>query len=327
MLATAKSHRAAMDRELVNWACLDSEITAARVAAQVDTRSGVTRVEVAIVVTQSKDGPQFQKKIKVNGAPRRVIDVVGQTAVVLFTSHDIDLIYGAPSRRRRYLDVASSQVDSKYLYALQQYGKVLLQRNNLLRLIAERRAEEQQLEFWDGEMMRHGAVIIEQRTRLAAELNRLAPSIHSRISSGEDLQINYLPSVGIEDFRKRLQEARKREIAQRVSVVGPHRDDMSFTINGRDVNTYCSRGQQRTVALSLKLAEAGYLSLKLSDEPVVLLDDVLSELDATRRHQLLEAVSSYNQVVVTTTDIDYFDPGFLENAARFMVNDGMVVRI
>jgi len=327
MLATAKSHRAAMDRELVNWSCLNSDIAAARITAQVEARAGDTRVEIAIVVTQSKEGPQFQKKIKINGAPHRVIDIVGQTAVVLFTSHDIDLIYGAPSRRRRYLDIASSQVDQKYLHALQIYGKVLLQRNNLLRLIAERRADEQQLEFWDGELMRHGAVIIGQRIQLAAELNRLAPPVHSSISSGEELRISYLPSVGIEDFRRRLQESRKREIAQRVSVVGPHRDDMTFTINGKDVNTYCSRGQQRTVALSLKLAEAGYLSAKLSDEPVILLDDVLSELDAARRHQLLEAVSSHNQVVVTTTDIDYFDPGFLENAARFMVNNGTVVRI
>jgi DNA replication and repair protein RecF len=327
MLATAKSHRAAMDRELVNWPCLNSDIAAARVTAQVETRAGGIRVEIAIVVTQSKEGPQFQKKLKINGVPRRIIDIVGQTAVVLFTSHDIDLIYGAPSRRRRYLDIAGSQVDQKYLHALQQYNKVLLQRNNLLRLIAERRADEGQLEFWDGEMMRHGSVIIEQRIQLAAELNRLAPPIHSRISSGEELRINYLPSVNIEGFRRRLQESRKREIAQRVSVLGPHRDDMSFTINGNDVNTYGSRGQQRTAALSLKLAEAGYLSSKLNDEPVILLDDVLSELDATRRHQLLEAVSSYNQVVITTTDIDYFEPGFLENAARFMVNDGTVVAL
>jgi len=326
MVAT-KSHRATTDRELVNWGCLDSDIAAARVTAQVETRAGETKVEIAIIVTQSNEGPQFKKKLKINGVPRRAIEVVGHIAAVLFTSQDIELIYGTPSKRRRYLDMASSQVDPKYLHALQLYGKVLLQRNHLLKLIAERRADEGQLEFWDGEMIRHGAIIIEQRIHLIAELNRLAPPIHSRISSGEELQINYLPSVGIEGFRKRLQEVRKREIAQRMSVVGPHRDDMSFTVNGNDVNTYGSRGQQRTVALSLKLAEAGYLRSRLNDEPVILLDDVLSELDATRRHQLLEAVSSYNQVVITTTDIDYFEPGFLENAARFMVNDGTVVRI
>ncbi|MFA5374826.1 MAG: DNA replication/repair protein RecF [Dehalococcoidia bacterium] len=325
MLATAKSHRAVTDRELVNWSCLDSDITAARVTAQIETKSGDIKVEIAVIVTQSNDGPQFQKKIKVNGIPRRSIDIVGQMAAVLFTSHDIELIYGAPSKRRRSLDMANSQVDSKYLQALQRYSKVLLQRNHLLKLIAERRADEGQLEFWDGELVRHGSVIIEQRTQLIAELNRLAPPIHSSISSGENLQINYLPSVDVASFRKRLQEVRKREIAQRMSVVGPHRDDMSFTINGNDVNTYGSRGQQRTAALSLKLAEASYLRDKINDEPIILLDDVLSELDSTRRHQLLEAVSSYNQVVITTTDIDYFEPGFLENAARFKVSDGTVV--
>jgi len=325
MLATSKSHRATMDRELVNWSCLNSDITAARITAQIETKAGDTKVELAIIVTQSSEGPQFQKKIKINGVPRRAIDIVGQMAVVLFTSHDIELIYGAPSRRRRYLDIANSQVDSKYLQALQRYNKVLLQRNHLLKLMGDRRADEQQLEFWDSEMMRHGSVIIQQRLQLIDELNRLAPPIHSRISSGENLQINYLPSVSVEGFRKRLQEVRKREIAQRMSVVGPHRDDMSFLINGNDVNIYGSRGQQRTAALSLKLAEGGYLRSKLNDEPVILLDDVLSELDSTRRHQLLEAVSSYTQVVITTTDIDYFEPEFIKNAARFKVSGGTVV--
>ena len=325
MLATAKSHRAATDRELVNWASLHDELTATRVTAQIQTKSGDIKVEITFAVTQVNNEPQIQKKIRINGVPRRSIDIVGQMAAVLFTSHDIELIYGAPSRRRRYLDMANSQVDSKYLYALQRYSKVLLHRNHLLKLIAERRADEGQLEFWDSETVRHGSAIIEQRQQLIAELNKLAPPIHSQVSSGENLQINYLPSVDVNSFRKRLQEVRKREIAQRMSVVGPHRDDMSFLINGNDVNIYGSRGQQRTAALSLKLAEGGYLSSKLNDEPVILLDDVLSELDSTRRHMLMESLSSYNQVVITTTDIDYFEPQFLSNAARFKISDGTVV--
>jgi DNA replication and repair protein RecF len=325
LLATTKSHRAVTDRELVNWNCLDADITAARVAAQVETGTGENKVEVAIIVTQSNDGPRFQKKLKVNGVPRRAADILGQMSAVLFTSNDIELIYGAPVKRRRYLDIAGSQVDPKYLRALQRYGKVLQQRNHLLKLIAERRADEGQLDFWDGEMIRHGSTIIEQRQHMIAELNRLAPPIHRSIGSGEDLRINYLPSADIDSLRKRLHEARKREIAQRMSVIGPHRDDVSFLINGKDVNTYGSRGQQRTAALALKLAEAGYLRSMLNDEPVILLDDVLSELDSTRRHQLMEAVSLYHQVVITTTDIEYFEPGFLSKSARFEVNDGTVI--
>ena len=327
MLATAKSHRAATDRELVSWASLHDELTATRVTAQIQTKLGDLKVEIAFAVTQANNEPQIQKKLKINGIPRRSIDIVGQMAAVLFTSHDIELIYGAPSKRRRYLDMANSQVDSKYLHALQRYNKVLLQRNHLLKLFAECRADEQQLEFWDSELMRHGSVIIEQRLQLIDELNKLAPPIHSQISSGENLQINYLPSVDVDSFRKRLQEVRKREIAQRMSVIGPHRDDILFLINGNDVNIYGSRGQQRTAALSLKLAEGGYLRSKLNDEPVILLDDVLSELDSTRRHLLMESLSSYNQVVITTTDIDSFEPGFLNNAARFKVSDGTVVPI
>ena len=327
MLATSKSHRAATDRELVNWVSLHDELNATRVTAQIQTKSGDLKVEIAFAVMQANNEPQIQKKMKINGIPRRSIDIVGQMAAVLFTSHDIELIYGAPSRRRRYLDMANSQVASKYLQALQRYNRVLLQRNHLLKLFSERRADEGQLEFWDSELVRHGSTIIEQRLQLIAELNRLAPPIHRQISSGEELQINYLPSVDVAGFRKRLQEVRKREIAQRMSVVGPHRDDISFLINGNDVNLYGSRGQQRTAALSLKLAEASYLRDKISDEPIILLDDVLSELDSTRRHQLLASVSDYNQVVITTTDIDYFEPGFIKNAARFRISDGTVVPI
>ena len=324
MLATAKSQRATSDRELVNWDCLQDELTAARITAQAQTKSGDLRIEMSLTASQMATENQIQKRIKINGVPRRAIDLVGQISMVLFTSQDIELIDGAPSRRRRYLDIANSQINSKYLRALQRYNKVLLQRNHLLRRISERDADEGQLAFWDDELVEHGSYIIEQRRAMVDELNKLAPPIHSAISSGETLRITYLPSVDAADFRSRLDEIRSKEILQRMSLVGPHRDDLAFMINDIDISTYGSRGQQRTVALSLKLAEAGYLRSKINDEPVILLDDVLSELDATRRRQLLESVSTYNQVIITTTDIDCFEPGFLANAARYKVSAGTV---
>ena len=327
MLATAKSQRATSDRELVNWDCLQDELTAARITAQAQTKSGDLRIEMSLTASQMATENQIQKRIKINGVPRRAIDLVGQLSIVLFTAQDIELIDGAPSRRRRYLDIANSQVNSKYLYALQRYNKVLLQRNHLLKRISERDADEGQLAFWDDELVEHGSYIIEQRRMMVDELNKLAPPIHSAISSGEALRINYLPSVDAGEFRNRLAEIRPKEILQRVSLVGPHRDDLAFMINEIDISTYGSRGQQRTVALSLKLAEAGYLRSKINDEPVILLDDVLSELDATRRRQLLESVSAYNQVIITTTDIDCFEPGFLSNAARYKVSAGTVVPV
>jgi DNA replication and repair protein RecF len=325
MLATAKSQRAASDRELVNWACLQDELSAAHITAQAQTKSGDLRIELSLTASQLSNENQIQKRIKINGVPRRAIDLVGQLSIVLFTSQDIELIDGAPSQRRRYLDIANSQINSKYLRALQRYNKVLLQRNHLLKRISERDADEGQLAFWDSELVEHGSYIIDQRREMVDELNKLAPPIHSAISSGEALRINYLPSVDAGDLRNRLEEVRPKEILQRMSLAGPHRDDMAFLINDIDISTYGSRGQQRTVALSLKLAETGYLRSKINDEPVILLDDVLSELDATRRRQLLESVSAYNQVIITTTDIDCFEPEFLSNAARYKVNAGTVV--
>jgi DNA replication and repair protein RecF len=324
MLATAKSQRAASDRELVNWDCLQDEMSAARITAQAQTKSGDLRIEMSLTASQMSSENQIQKRIKINGVPRRAIDLVGQLSMVLFTSQDIELIDGAPSQRRRYLDIANSQINSKYLRALQRYNRVLLQRNHLLKRISERDADEGQLAFWDDELVEHGSYIIEQRREMVDELNKLAPPIHSAISSGEALRINYLPSVDASEFRNRLAEVRPKEILQRMSLVGPHRDDLAFMINDIDISTYGSRGQQRTVALSLKLAEASYLKEKIGDEPVILLDDVLSELDATRRRQLLDAVSSCNQVIITTTDIDCFEPGFLSNTARYKVSAGTV---
>ena len=324
MLATAKSQRATSDRELVNWACLQDELTAARITAQAQTKSGDLRIEMSLTASQMSTENQIQKRIKINSVPRRAIDLVGQLSIVLFTSQDIELIDGAPSRRRRYLDLANSQISSKYLYALQHYNKVLLQRNHLLRRISERDADEGQLAFWDDELVEHGSYIIEQRRTMVDELNKLAPPIHSAISSGEALRITYLPSVDAGDFRNRLAEVRPKELLQHMSLVGPHRDDLAFLINDINISTYGSRGQQRTVALSLKLAEASYLKEKIGDEPVILLDDVLSELDATRRRQLLESVTAYNQVIITTTDIDCFELGFLSNSAQYKVSAGTI---
>ena len=324
ILATAKSHRATSDRELLNWASLQDDLTATRVTAHAQTRSGDLRIEISLSTYNSPAEAQTQKKIKINGVPRRASDLVGQLSTVLFTSQDIELIDGSPSRRRRYLDIANSQIDSKYLRALQRYNKVLLQRNHLLKRISERDADESQLAFWDDELVEHGSYIIEQRREMVDELNKLAPPIHSAISSGEALRITYLPSINAGDFRNRLAKVRPKEILQRMSLVGPHRDDLAFMINDIDISTYGSRGQQRTAALSLKLAEASYLKEKIGDEPVILLDDVLSELDSTRRHQLMEAVSSYQQVIITTTDIDCFEPGFLSNAAQYKVSAGTV---
>ena len=325
LLSTAKSHRATAERELINWSTSREEHPVARLVAQVQKTMENLRVELALNVAYTSPEAHVQKRIRINGVPRRAIDLVGRVNVVLFSSQDIDLIGSTPSLRRRYLDMTNCQVNSRYLSALQKYNKVLLQRNHLLRLIGERRADESQLDFWDQELLEQGSYLIAQRELMVDELNELARPIHHQITAGrEELSINYLPSTGTMDFGDRLRDARKREIARGMSLVGPHRDDLVFMAGDVNMNVYGSRGQQRTIALSLKLAEARFMRLKIGDEPILLLDDVISELDAARRHQLLGSVASYQQVVITTTDLDHFDPGFLAGAVLFRVSEGRI---
>jgi len=270
-----------------------------------------------------------QKRIKLNGINRRAIDLIGQVNVVLFGSQDIDLIAGAPSIRRRYLDLTNSQVNSRYLRALQQYNKVIAQRNHLLRLIGEHRAQSDQLDFWDRELLEHGSYIIDARKLMVAELEELAQPTHHQLTAGrERLRVTYLPSVGAAEFQDRLQQVRDREVAQGMSVVGPHRDNLSFIANDIDMNIYGSRGQQRTIALSLKLAEARFMNSKTDDAPILLLDDVLSELDLTRRQHLLDFLTSQHQVIITTTDLNCFTPAFLATeASLFQVKEGTLTPI
>jgi DNA replication and repair protein RecF len=271
-----------------------------------------------------------QKRIKIDGVPRRALDLVGQINVVWFSSQDIDLLGGAPALRRRYLDATLSQVDSRYLRALQSYSKVLVQRNNLLRLIREGRARTEELAFWDGELVREGSYLIEQRQGALSALTPQIASTHSRLSGQPPLEIKYLPSVPpgggpVEQaFRGQLAASLSREVAQGMTLVGPHRDELRFLLQGIDMGLYGSRGEQRTVALSLKLAEALFLKETTGEEPILLLDDVLSELDRERRRHLLETASTYQQVLLTTTDLDRIEPPFLEQATRFWVRGGGV---
>ncbi len=258
---------------------------------------------------------------------------MGQVNVVIFSAQDIDLITGAPALCRRYLDLVNSQIDSRYLRSLQRYHKVLIQRNHLLRLLQERQAQPEQLEFWDSELVESGSYLIMQRQHLVRVLNELAQEIHRELSgSTERLEIVYLPSIsGAEDlveiesnFRQTLHQTRRRETSQGMTLAGPHRDNLQFRINEADMSRYGSRGQQRTVVLALKLAEAKYMHSQVDDPPILLLDDVLSELDRSRRQHLLKSIVPFQQVLITTTELDYFEPSFLAQAALFQVRQGNI---
>ncbi len=341
-LATARSHRAATERELLNWSTLREEIPVARLFAQAQRGRGMVEVEIALrgTYTSAEEAPStleaahVQKRIRINGIPRRAIDLVGQLNVVIFSSQDIELVSGAPSLRRRYLDLTNCQIDPRYLRSWQRYNKVLLQRNRLLRLIGERRSQPDELDFWDHELAQAGSYLMVQRRLMVAEIDQIVQPIHHQLTAGkEELRIAYLPSMALKtdsidalclDFQQRLQGLRQKEMAQGMSLVGPHRDDLQFLVHGVDMNVFGSRGQQRTVALSLKLAEARFMYSKTEDHPILLMDDMLSELDSARRHHLLESTAAYEQVVITATDLDRFSAAFLAKTALFQVNEGEI---
>ncbi|MBI3977440.1 MAG: DNA replication/repair protein RecF [Chloroflexi bacterium] len=360
-LATTKSPRATADRELINWLALEDPLPASHLAAAVHRRRGNIRVEIGMMAREARESPEdtfslaaagsVTKRVKVNGIVKRAVDFIGHVNVVHFSPQDIDLVTGAPAVRRRYLDVTNAQVDGQYVRALQQYNRVLLQRNHLLRLIRDRQASADQLAFWDEQLVTYGSAIVARRQRTVGELNGFVQEIHRTLTgSPQYLETGYRASVGgataveaagrregpgaalaseaavAETFRRGLREVRAREILQGASLVGPHRDDLAFRVDRVDVQTFGSRGQQRTVALAMKLAEARFIEQEAGETPILLLDDVLSELDHVRRRQVLSSVRPDQQVLITTTELDPFAAEFLARAALFAVAQGRVCR-
>ena len=343
VLVTTKSHRASSDRELVNCDALTEAMPFARLTSEVFRPAGTLEIDIVLRLEgpipaarpeSIRSSPAVaRKQLRLNGVPRRAVDLVGQVNAVVFGAPDIDLIAGAPVLSRRYLDLVNSQVDVTYLRTLQRYNRVLLQRNHLLRQMQDGQAQVGELDFWDTELVQSGCYLVERRQSLIESIDRLAQEVHHELSGGaEHLQVIYQPSIGEEAgtgdlerlFRKALHRSRRREEAQGVTVVGPHRDSLLFLINGMDAGKYASRGQQHTVALSLRLAEAAYLRNQVGDSPVLLLDDVFSELDSNRRRYLLESLGRFQQVIISTIEMDYFQPDFLSRANLLQVIQGQI---
>jgi DNA replication and repair protein RecF len=359
MLATSKAVHASQEREIVGWQAEDEPIPYCRVLgdATLDGRS----LELEIVLTPRGDGVNFIKQIKINGAPKRSIELVGVLRAVLFLPEDIKLVDGGPGERRHYLDVALCQIDKAYCRTLSAFQRVLLQRNSLLRQLREQEANpaslavDAQLAFWDEKLAHHGAVVMARRHNFVVELEQIAAKRHAELSGGrEQLALHYLPSfnpglLGDKEFdllrdglltdaptsrleadavavayQRKLAARRARELAAGATLYGPHRDDLRFLANGRDLRIYGSRGQQRSAALSLKLAEVSAMTTATGLAPLLLLDDVMSELDAERRAMLLAVIDDVSQAIVTTTDWEDFTPEFRQRARRFCVHSGIV---
>ncbi len=353
-LSAATSPQAEADRQLINWRAWEEDLPFARLTTDIIEEGPLRRLEITLL--PSSQG-SLRKQIKINGVKRRVAHLLGLLKVVIFLPQDVGLIAGSPSPRRRYLNALISQVDRAYPRALQEYGRVLIRRNHLLRRLRER-ADFGQLEFWDERLVERGSQLIAARLRAVSGLNDLAQEIHLHLTGGEeDLRLFYNSSLPLEEgarspyqlpldmlhhpasqmlqpqlaaeeianlFHHRLREGRRQEIERGLTLVGPHRDDLRFFVGGMDLTIYGSRGQQRTCALSLKLAQVGLIRTETGEEPILLLDDVMSELDPARREYLLASIENQEQVIITATELAPFPPDFLERAVLFRIVDGRV---
>ena len=346
LLAIGKSLRAATERELVRWQPPSATETYTHVVAAVEHDSGTTRVQVDFRSSPPVEGAaqpggesppagHVQKYVRVNGAPRRASDLVGELPAVLFTAQDLDLVFGSPSVRRRYLDIMLSQLDRRYLRAAQRYQRVVAQRNQVLKAIAERRAKPDEVEFWSGQAAETGGYMMAARAETVAALSPLAEELYEAMSGGEErCELVYAPSVDAPDsqepeayeaaIRSAMEERLGREIAQGHTVTGPHRDDLLVKIGGMPAGQYASRGQGRTAVLAMKLAEAANLRLTGARPPVLLLDDLMSELDAGRRAHVLDQAADYRQTFITTADPSVIDRARLTRMTRYTVRNGVL---
>ncbi len=343
MLSTATSFHASSDREVVNWQAPDH---VARLEATVIRQEGDAHIELVIfdptpdAVQTPRRGMELpantpRKRIKVNDLPRRAIDLIGQMKVVLFAPTDLHLVDGSPDERRRFLDRALCQVSPRYCQDVVKYRKVVMQRSALLKRIRDVQEDPRLLDFLDDQLITLAAHIVGERYKMVTSLTPIASEFQASISGKrEGLQIVYRPSLKVDaswdnqeakqHYLAQLREVRKKEILQGVCLLGPHRDDLEFVVNGVNMLTYGSRGQQRTAALSTKLAELTYMRDSTGDEPILLLDDVFSELDSLRREYLLQQVRQHQQVFITATDLTGFPAEIVTQAHIYRVDNGTI---
>ncbi len=306
-LATGKSFRA-KDESLIGW---DEQFS--RIEADIQREEGS---ENLLVVLENQG--RTVKTVKIKEQKVASAKLLGHLGAVLFTPEEIELISTLPEARRRYLNMIISQSDRKYSYSLIHFRRTLEQRNSLLRRIFNGEAKEDELEIWDGRFAEYSEQIIAARAGYVSEINKHLTVHYQRLAGNKQkLELLYIPSIeptqGWAGIVTRLTQSRPRDILARVTTIGPHRDDMGFTLDGRNLLTFASRGELRTVMLALKLAEVDFLESIMGERPVLLLDDVFSELDEKRR-DLLSQVFTEQQTIITTTDLDHVSKNILDKA-------------
>lgn len=324
VLAMTRSHRTANDRELIGW---DQDF--ARVAGSVQKSGGSYPLEIIL----SKKG----KRAKLNHLEQKKLSrYIGSLNIILFAPEDLNLVKGSPSVRRKFLDMEMGQMNTIYLYHLVEYQKILKQRNAYLK--QNRRSgklDETYLSILNEQLAAEGAELLAQRFSFIRRLESWAQPIHFDISQGkETLTLDYASSFSVtsqedkkqlmQDLLNQYEKHRQREYEQGTTLYGPHRDDIKFYVNDRNVQTYGSQGQQRTTALSLKLAEIDLMHEMTGEYPVLLLDDVLSELDDERQTHLLKTIQDKVQTFLTTTSLDGIKKELLHHPRIFNVRSGQI---
>ena len=260
------------------------------------------------------------KGIAINKIPiKKASELFGIINVVFFSPEDLNIIKNGPAERRRFIDLELAQLDKVYLSDLTNYNRIVNQRNKLLKDVYDRKDLMETLDIWDLQLVNYGKKIIDRRNKFIVELNEIVGKVHEQLTGGkEHLQIYYEPSVSSMDFETNLIKNREKDIKMKSTSVGPHRDDICFMADGLDIRKFGSQGQQRTAALSLKLSEIEIVKKVINDTPILLLDDVLSELDKHRQNYLLDSISDI-QTLITCTGLD----DFVNN--RFHINKIMHV--
>ncbi|AZB41141.1 DNA replication/repair protein RecF [Bacillus sp. FJAT-42376] len=322
VLAMAKSHRTSNDKDLIRW---DEEY------AKIEGRVAKTGGSIPMQLVLSKKG----KTAKINHLEQRKLSqYIGAVNVIMFAPEDLNLVKGSPQVRRRFIDMEIGQVSAVYLHDLSHYQKILQQRNHYLKQLQTRKQHDRtMLEVLTQQLSEAAAKLFRKRRLFIDQLEKWAQPIHSGISRGlETLTIQYKSSTEvsedadlskmIEEYLDKFDKIKEREIERGTTLAGPHRDDLLFFVNGRDVQTFGSQGQQRTTALSLKLAEIELIHEEIGEYPILLLDDVLSELDDYRQSHLLNTIQGKVQTFVTTTSVEGIDHQTLKDAASYRVSSG-----
>ena len=311
--ATTKSHKGTKDKDIINFNKEESHIR-----TYVEKEGIQTRVDMHLRKNKSKGIAIDGQKLK------KAADLLGLCNVVFFSPEDLSIIKDGPAERRRFVDMELCQLDSFYLYNLNNYNKIVNQRNMLLKDLFFQPELRETLHIWDSQLVSYGSKIIERRKLFVEQLNDIIYDIHYKLSGGrEEIKVVYEPDVEIDNFEKYLRNSQDKDMKLKQTTVGPHRDDFSFYVGGIDIRKFGSQGQQRTAALSLKLSEIELVKRLTKDTPILLLDDVLSELDNNRQNYLLNSIGDI-QTIITCTGLEEFVNNRFEINKVFKVSGGEV---